>query len=871
MGTKSGNGIKAIIAKDILDIHNRCMEVKKSINDDLEETVNYLHALLAQIPQSTSGPLITKTPKVLKKKGNVQRIETIPENDIINTDNTVLNSTMLHNKTEAQEMKTEILEETVGRSRRLASKRAADSIRYQQSFSLNSKLRRPSNIDEKKRESRTKRKKSARSSSDEETGHGPKKHSKIEKNALRETVSKEVTNSNSQDCPTVVENVIKDEKNEPLNSSINTRSSNRKRTFSECANLKKSDILVNDTVIAPTGINDIEESSMYEDAIGKPTPIMNSTMNFNSTYNVQAMGNVTVVLERISTMQLNETVTIDKTLSNNENRNSNKQEVVEKNNEFKLPKAAKLASRSSITLQDRIQHLKEIMRNKEFDDLLTEDESSPEVKKRRGNIKKRPKKQNISMTSSEDEVRNTPAKPNLKEVNTVTGFQEIRNAYKSNALFSPYAKESVKKRVEAFEQAGMNSPKPVVDIDAPTRMTRTKTRAKQAAAAQAEASESVNIAEKMVTQKLARKSLAKAMKISLAKQSKIDEHKENKLLSAQKISKATSNEKTNNKQPKTTPLGKTKTQLPMSVSRIPHTPVNQININSNKALSATRTNIITTMESFIQPPKSVSKRNSLDKLDEKKRKLNDEDARKKREEALRLQTEEKRRKRQEKELKNKLAREAKEKQEMEKRLKAEKEREEKARLAHQMQERQREEMEKKRLAQLQRAQEKEEKRRLEEQQRLQRLQEQEEAERILAEQRRREQETEKRKETELRAQQQAAAEATRAKNQMLMSQAKYGSKHQGPTTYILDSEPDEDDSDDEYSPKHAIPYWAQAQVRKNQLAVQRYIPVKAVYKFFDTKKCTPDLTKLFQGIDRSRLKRTSSAIWKTPPRYSMME
>lgn len=56
-----------------------------------------------------------------------------------------------------------------------------------------------------------------------------------------------------------------------------------------------------------------------------------------------------------------------------------------------------------------------------------------------------------------------------------------------------------------------------------------------------------------------------------------------------------------------------------------------------------RSNIITSVESLIQAPKSVNKRNSLDKIDEKKRKLNEEDARKKREEALRLQTEEKRR------------------------------------------------------------------------------------------------------------------------------------------------------------------------------------------------------------------------------------
>ena len=49
------------------------------------------------------------------------------------------------------------------------------------------------------------------------------------------------------------------------------------------------------------------------------------------------------------------------------------------------------------------------------------------------------------------------------------------------------------------------------------------------------------------------------------------------------------------------------------------------------------------MESLIPTTKLMNKRNSLDKMDEKRKKLNDEDARKKREEALRLQTEEKRR------------------------------------------------------------------------------------------------------------------------------------------------------------------------------------------------------------------------------------
>uniref|UniRef100_V9IMB1 Inner centromere protein n=1 Tax=Apis cerana TaxID=7461 RepID=V9IMB1_APICE len=345
---------------------------------------------------------------------------------------------------------------------------------------------------------------------------------------------------------------------------------------------------------------------MYEDAIGKPTPIMNSTMNFNSTFTTQKIMNATVVLEPLSTVKLNETVTIKKTSDNNI-RNSNEQKTVEKT-EFRTFKIPSSPSPSSMALQYRMHQLKQAMVNKEFDELLTEDESSPEVKKPKANIKKqeirkRQKRLNNSITSSDDGIPNTPAKPTLKEISTIinTGFQEMRNTYKSNALFSPYAKESVKKRVEAFEQVGMNSPKPVVDIDVPTRITRTKTRAR--AAAQAEALENMNITEKTVAHKLARKSLAKAKKISLAKQNKdIDEHKENKLQSAQKI-KIISMEKINYKQQqKTTPLTKTKTQLPLSVNRIPHTPSNQINTNNNKPLSAVRSNIITSVESLIQAP-----------------------------------------------------------------------------------------------------------------------------------------------------------------------------------------------------------------------------------------------------------------------------
>ncbi|XP_076179712.1 inner centromere protein [Ptiloglossa arizonensis] len=879
MGNRSKDKIKTIISKDILNIYNRYTEVKKIINDNLEDTIDYLHALLAQIPQSSSGPLIAKTPKVLKKKG-VQRIETIPENDVIDcTISGIVTRSISQESKEikdnAEEKKNESTAEVpTGRIKREASKKAANNIKKQQSLSLISKLRRPSNSNET-HGSRNKRKKSTKSSSDEDINEGPTKYSKTEESTFRESTTKETRNTKLQNDLSIKENMTNQDKTEILRSSSAIMwHSGRKRTFSQSreSNIKECNN-IDDTVIAPK-VNVLEDPSMYEDAIEKPMPIMNSTMKLNSTITMNKIMNVTVVLEPLSLGKLNETVTINKN-SGNSIAPNNRQKISQSILESKSPKTSEPLTPSSVALKDRMQQLKEAMANKEFDELITEDESSPEIKKSRPNIKQENKRRNkriVISVSSEDEILSTPAKPALKEVNSGTTLQEIRNTYKPNALFSPYAKESVKKRVEAFEQVGLNSPKPAVQIDIPTRVTRTKTRA--IAAAQAETLENVKTAEKTVVHKLARKSLAKAKKISLAKHVKdTDEYKENKMLTVQKVNRIPI-EKVNQKQlQKTTPLGKTKIQLPMSVNRITHTPLNnQIITSHTKTLTATRTNIITSIDSFIQSAKSVSKQNSVEKVEEKKRKMNDEDARKKRDDALRLQTEEKRRKRQEKELKNKLAREAKEKQELEKRQKAEKEREEKARLAQQMQDKQREEMERKRMAQLQRAQEKEDRRKQEEQQRLQRLQEQEEAERILAEQRRREQEAEKRKEAEVRAQQQATAEAIRAKNQMLIAQAKYGNKqNQGPTNYILDSEPDDDESDDETKPKHIIPHWAQPQIRKTQLVMQRHIPEKAVFRFFDTRKCTPDLAELFQGIERNRLKRTSSAIWKTPPRYSMME
>ncbi|XP_076479808.1 uncharacterized protein LOC117162613 isoform X3 [Bombus vancouverensis nearcticus] len=284
-----------MITKDISNIHNYSLDVKKYINNQLEDTLDYLHGLIAEIPQSVPGPSTTKRPKVLKKKG-YRRKETIPENDIINTDNTVTDSAV-HDKTENKDVKTgDVLETTIDRTKRKAAIKAAINIKKQQSMSLVTKLRRltlddDSNVN-RKRGGRPKKKESARSSSDEKNTKGPTKHSKTKKNVLSETISKE--------------DAIQPERIEPSKSSMTTRDSNIKRTFSRSENTKgKYSNIIDDTVI-PSARNDIEDPSMCEDALEKFTPLMNSTMDINSTY-TQKMMDATAIVEPLSPIKSNET------------------------------------------------------------------------------------------------------------------------------------------------------------------------------------------------------------------------------------------------------------------------------------------------------------------------------------------------------------------------------------------------------------------------------------------------------------------------------------------------------------------------------------------------------------------------------------
>lgn len=353
------------------------------------------------------------------------------------------------------------------------------------------------------------------SSSDEDSNEKSSKYSKIEENLIEAKGRKKVTRKKSKQ---IVQPPVPDEKvnekakeNDNFKFQVPQRSSRRASSSTNSKSSQNREMSKIDDPIVVPNTDDVEEPSMYEDAIGKPVPIMNSTLKHSLSMPL----NATVVLERLPQQRkLNETMVIQKAESVGSSKKSKEKES----------KKSRERESNKKTLQDNTQPYKAPAQLDNCDGLITDDESSPEIKKSKIQLSKKQvnKKQTKGtlLVSSDDEIPNTPVKTRLKDV-TVSLIKESKNAYKSNALFSPYAKESVKKRVEAFEQAVMHSPKPV-DVDTSTRITRTKTRAMATAEME---TETKNV-EKSVAQILARKSLVKAKKISLAKQKKNDEFKE---------------------------------------------------------------------------------------------------------------------------------------------------------------------------------------------------------------------------------------------------------------------------------------------------------------------------------------------------------
>uniref|UniRef100_A0A1B6L1C4 Inner centromere protein ARK-binding domain-containing protein n=1 Tax=Graphocephala atropunctata TaxID=36148 RepID=A0A1B6L1C4_9HEMI len=283
-----------------------------------------------------------------------------------------------------------------------------------------------------------------------------------------------------------------------------------------------------------------------------------------------------------------------------------------------------------------------------------------------------------------------------------------------------------------------------------------------------------------------------------------------------------------------------------------------------------------------------------------KRKVKEEDAMKKKEKTLKATSDETRRKREEKLLRVAAVREAAEREKALLAAKLEKEKEDKMRLIAAEREKQKEEHMKKKLLMQQKTLEHEERRRQEEAARLAKIKEQEEEHRRILAMKEREQEL-LQKAAELRL-----AEAEKAKQpgpgtsklgklaavnnakmkiqlgmtpsektnsvQPTQSYEITPSREERPvlkskteTDYGLDDAKTDDSSDDEGCPKKQIPKWALPKNRQHLIKVTRYTP-SAVWDLFMEPNLNPDLNKMFAGTIIRKRVRTSSAVWKTPPK-----
>ncbi|XP_069687735.1 inner centromere protein-like [Periplaneta americana] len=87
--------------------------------------------------------------------------------------------------------------------------------------------------------------------------------------------------------------------------------------------------------------------------------------------------------------------------------------------------------------------------------------------------------------------------------------------------------------------------------------------------------------------------------------------------------------------------------------------------------------------------------------------------------------------------------------------------------------------------------------------------------------------------------------------------------------YGIDEVPG-DSSEDEEKPKKSIMPWAKKEERRKCLDMQAYKNKQYYADFFTCEEKTPDLNKIFREYGVKKWTRTSSAIWNTPPRLSML-
>lgn len=236
--------------------------------------------------------------------------------------------------------------------------------------------------------------------------------------------------------------------------------------------------------------------------------------------------------------------------------------------------------------------------------------------------------------------------------------------------------------------------------------------------------------------------------------------------------------------------------------------------------------------------------------------------------------EEKKRKREEKQKLAQQQREAKEKERIEAAERLAHEREEKhKRIMQEKEEKLKEELIRKKLLKEKKAKENESKKQLEEIERnirlaeqrreeIRRLENQKRFEMQIAEAARREKEAKvKAQQHKVTLQQSVLHKNSELKKKMMTKNHDFEALESGDST---------DEEGKHSKKKPPSPNWSIPSVRYKMIMLQSTIDTKIIDNFFSVQPMSPDLRDIFPTIEAKYLKRNSSAIWNTPPRYSQM-
>ncbi|CAK1547830.1 unnamed protein product [Leptosia nina] len=285
--------------------------------------------------------------------------------------------------------------------------------------------------------------------------------------------------------------------------------------------------------------------------------------------------------------------------------------------------------------------------------------------------------------------------------------------------------------------------------------------------------------------------------------------------------------------------------------------------------SASKITVSSQMKSFI--PTSTSKLSGINKAREaaEESKKEKEDARRKKEALLEAKREMHRRKREEKMAAAAAAREAAERERRAALVAAAKEKHEKQLHADVTKLERQKEIERKRQELARKVAETEERRRAEENARQQRL---EEEQKKKAEDRRKQlEEADAMKKEAALMEREIERKKREFQEKHKMKQRMEGEKIGTPLKYRMEPVYMEGgfqflNSDEEASPvRRPEPAWSTSKNRLHMACLQDRLKTSQVDKLFSVREQTADLREIFPTIDRARLKRTSSAVWRTPP------